>query len=428
MSRKRWWVVAAVAVAIVAWFLISSPREKRYLPPPPPPVEIRTLSPQDILTWEEDSTRPVVLVTKRDALPGGLSAAMVPVFVDWQASDLEQDDPVVILRNVNHGGNPIEGTTVLRSARLHLNGLKAVDLIMVPLGKGGRHAATHHMQLRFIFDEGHPIELLDKQIVGKKSFNDLVLSWEAWRPPGSDYSMLKGMLPNRYALSLRAFSGPQRFLEDALARRPWYGFHLRMPGGQEGLRELLKVSLVLGDGVARHETGRILQEGEEVWATHAPRGTLDADQAHQRWEQLRRKLSVVKVSDDPWLNLPPQDRSYQTLLRSCASMARYAVVTAAARLAARGFTDGLNPQHMPTPQMPQVEPWMKEIAEADLGGIFLRAPTALSYLLHHPEVIPSKIPGELDDMGLMQRSGEKMETVTWSLKNGTPYPLTALVR
>jgi len=428
MTRKTVFLLFAILVVATVWRLSLTKTKKGHMPPPFPPVEVQTLSSKDILRWEAEENGSVVVITKRDALPGGLSAAMTPAFVDWDQSDLESKDPTILLRNVNDGGNPIEGTTVLQSMRVHLNSLSEVDFILVPLGRGGRRAAAHHAQLRFVFDDGQPIEILDQDLLGRRTLKDLVLSWEAWRPPGADYSMMKGMLPSAYALSLRAFAGPQRFLEDSLAGREWYGYRMRLPGGHEGLRELLRVSLVLGDGVARHEAGKILEEGEEEWAAHAPLGARSAQNARERWEELRRGLSVVKVSDDPLLNLPPQDRTYQTLLRSCASMAYYAIVTSAARLAARGLTDGLNPDDMPNPEMPQVEPWMKEIADADLGGVFLRAPTALAYLVRHPEVIPSKIPAKLDHMGLIQRRSGTMLTVTWNLKTRTPYPNTALVR
>ena len=61
---------------------------------------------------------------------------------------------------------------------------------------------------------------------------------------------LKGLDAASYKLSLRAYAGPRRFLEDTLRGRDWFSYRVRMPGGEKGYSELLKVVLALGDGVA----------------------------------------------------------------------------------------------------------------------------------------------------------------------------------
>ena len=50
---------------------------------------------------------------------------------------------------------------------------------------------------------------------------------------------------------MRAFAGPQRFLEDTLRGHEWFSFRLQLPGGQDGLTDLPKVRVALGDGGAR---------------------------------------------------------------------------------------------------------------------------------------------------------------------------------
>ena len=67
------------------------------------------------------------------------------------------------------------------------------------------------------------------------------------------------------------FSGPTRFLDDALGQRPWFAYRLRMPNGHAGLVELLKVNLALCDGVARHTVSQILEQTEEEWVSLRPR-------------------------------------------------------------------------------------------------------------------------------------------------------------
>ncbi len=45
---------------------------------------------------------------------------------------------------------------------------------------------------------------------------------------------------------------------------------------------------------------------------------------------------------------------------------------------------------------------MKEMAHADLAGVFLRAPLAVAFLVRHPETIPANIPKELAASGLLE--------------------------
>ena len=93
----------------------------------------RTLTLQQLLKWAEDNRDIMRLRTDRDVLPGGYMAAFAPVLVAWQESELRDNDSHVILRNVNYGGNPVERTTVLQSARVPLDGIEAAEFILVPI-------------------------------------------------------------------------------------------------------------------------------------------------------------------------------------------------------------------------------------------------------------------------------------------------------
>ena len=148
--------------------------------------DIRVLSPRDLLATAESDTGLLRLRTSRDVLPGGYMAAMAPVLVDWKASRISDEDPFVILRNVNYGGNPIERTTVLQAIRVPLSGIRFAEFILVPPRRLGLHSPVQHAQLRFVFQpEHHPTLLsLSGARAGTDSrFPDLVLSWESWSPP-----------------------------------------------------------------------------------------------------------------------------------------------------------------------------------------------------------------------------------------------------
>lgn len=232
------------------------------------PDDRRILSPHELLHRAGDNTHVIRLRTARDVLPGGYMAAQTPVLVDWNASRIKGKAPFVVLRNVNYGGNPIERTTVLNSVRVPLAGIRFAEFLLVPPRHMGLRAPVQHAQLRFVFQPAYHPELMSlagAQTGTDSRFPDLVLSWETWTPPHVHYNFIKGMDSGAYRLTLRAFAGPQRFLEEVLHGRGWYAFRLRLPGGDAGLGELLKVVLALGDGVGRHTLLRMLEKGEEEW-------------------------------------------------------------------------------------------------------------------------------------------------------------------
>ena len=95
--------------------------------------DIRVLSPRDLIATAESDTGLLRLRTSRDVLPGGYMAAMAPVLVDWKTSRISDEDPFVILRNVNYGGNPIKRTTVLQAIRVPLTGIRFAEFILLLL-------------------------------------------------------------------------------------------------------------------------------------------------------------------------------------------------------------------------------------------------------------------------------------------------------
>ena len=413
-------LLVIVCVAAVFWL-------RRDTAPPQTATDaqpLRTLSADELLGWSEKPDRAVRLRTIRDVIPGGYTAAMAPLFVDWEMSDPVRDG-YAVLRNVNYGGNPFEGTTQLCSARIPLGGVIAAEFILVPLGARNRPGPMSHGQLRFIFAPETPITLLDFEDAAGLSdatLSDLVISWEAWRPPGVDYDVLVGMDSAAYLLSPRLYAGPQRFLEDALAGRDWFAHQLRMPGGREGLTELLAVSLAVADGVARHNVSRLFEQEEAAWLRHHPPTTAPDDEDLQRWEELRERVKPYKVSEDPLIDLPAADRTYQTLVRSCASLALYTVDVTAHRLVTRGLDDGVVTENLVQPRLTGTEPWMAEVADADLFGVFLRAPAALRFLVRNPQMLPNNIPGYLAEAGLLQTDAEgKHRTIHYSPDDITPY-------
>jgi hypothetical protein len=387
--------------------------------------DIRVLSPAELLAWAEDNTQVMRLRTFRDVIPGGYMAAMAPLLVDWRSVDTDSAEQDLVLRNVNYGGNPLERITVLHSLHFNTSAVEFAEFILVPPPPetGGRFAPWYHVQLRFVFEAGREAQLLN--LAGSDTgtdarIPDLILSWESWRSPDKRFDVVSAMDTAAYGLSLRAYAGPQRFLEDTLHQQNWFSYRLRMPGGRAGVSELLKVALALGDGVARHTISALLQQSEADWLRHAPPGDDDAQTA-QQWQFLRERAQYTKVSDDPALRLGSGEKRYQTLVRSCSTLTRYAVLVAAGRLVQRGHSDGVVLDKLPEPVLHEPEPWMGDMAGSSLKGLFLRAPLALRYIISHPETLPNKIPDEFAEAGLVAQQGGKAQLREYSQSGIRPY-------
>lgn len=416
--RRPLLIIAGVALCAVILRVSCGGRSE----PEVAEVPKRIITPQQLLHLAEFADQPLRLRTTRDVLPGGLSAAMAPVLIDWEESRVEGPDPFVVLHNLNYGGNPIEGTTVLQSVKVPLDGVERVEWVLVPLGRGGRRAAIHHGQLRFVFRADKPLELLNvtgDTGGGDAVLYDLVTSWEAWRAPGVDYEVLTGMNADAYRLGLRLYAGPQRFLEDALGGRDWYATPLRMPGGAEGLSEVLKVTLAMGDGVSRHAISEEFKESSADFLAHAP--LEQRDELAEQWRELKELARPRQVTDDARINLSKEERTYQTVLRSCATVAYYSVIVAVNRLHERGISDGVNRDKLDDVHLGGDEPWMAEVANTNLGGIFVRAPVALHWLRANPQALPDKIPGRLDEAGLVLHEKGKPDEIHYSAGGITPY-------
>ena len=386
----------------------------------------RTLSPNQILSWIEDDAQIMRLRADRDVIPGGYMAAAIPALVDWPASDLYGEPASIVLRHVNYGGNPFEKSTVLHSVRVPLDGLKSAELTLVPFGEGGRLGPLQHVQLRFVFEEGKEpllVELAGAETGADPRIPDLVFGWVSWRRPDVDWDFRKGMDDDAqvYWLSLRAFAGSQMFLEDALEGRDWFSYPLRLPGGKQGLAELFRSTVTLGDGAARDTLARMLAGEKDAWLKHSPPGDTAEQDIRSQWNELLKQIRMVDPQAMTPVHLPPEQDTYHPLVRSCATMARYTVLLTVKRLIASGQDEGVILDKLPEPLLGNTEVWMKELAHTGLRGLFLRAPLAMRYVMRHHESVPPDLPAELDDAGLLQRYNGKRHRIHYNAKGTTPY-------
>ena len=409
-------MLVIVIAALVIKFVMDSRRgegESDYTLASP-----ETLDARDVAAFIDSEATTFRIRTTRDVLPGGYSAAMTPLLVDWDKSDVSPGGEILLL-NINHGGNPVSGVTELRSALIRPDRIKKVQFVMVPLG--GPEAISHGM-VRFIFEEGGAeFSGGDRGVAGKpEKLEDLMISWEAWRAPGVDYKMMKGMDPETYELTCRAYSGPQRFLEDALMNRDWNVFELNLPGGREGCIELFKVALALGDGASRHSIVWMIEDAERKWKKEGLDSETEHDAVPEVWRALKERAGAGSAPvDDPRADMTGRT-GYQSLIRSCATMALYSVDLTVARLIEAGYPhEGLRPTQ--NPEMQEEPAWMVELGSADIAGILKRTPKALAYARENPTVIPGNIPKALEEAGLFVMENGKPWNKRYSMQGDTPW-------
>ncbi|UCH82612.1 MAG: hypothetical protein JSW50_08980 [Candidatus Latescibacterota bacterium] len=415
--KARIFIAFVVAFALVLVFMTFKSDRKTVPVTEITGLDKQTIDVNDVIAYSENTDVVYRVKTTRDVLPGGFSAAMSPMLVDWKRSDLSEHGYLVI-RNLNHGGNPVSGVTVLRTALIRPHLVKAVEYINVPLG--GPEAISHG-QIRFIFEDGGAEFVGSTKTVGEaETLGDLVLSWEAWRPPGVDFDIITGMDHRNFELTMRAYSGHQRFLEDALGPRDWNTYFLKLPGNTKGFAELLKVAMVLGDGAARHSIGRMLEQAEDEWATQGPEAAPGGTDALAQWRALKSRSADEKPPvDDSRVDMTGKT-GYQSLIRSCATMALYSIDVAVARLIDAGVPHrGMRPTQ--TPNIENEPEWLAQLADADIAGIFARAPRTLKFVRANPTAIPGKIPGALNDAGLLVQENGKPKKRHYSMKSETPW-------
>jgi hypothetical protein len=418
IPAKGWFAIVSIVAAAV-WLVVAGHpggRSDVAMAPETSGAELKVIDVADVIDYGVMASPTLRVRTTRDTLPGGVSAAMVPVLVVWDRSDFWQGGAITIC-NVNHGGNPVSGVTVLRTVVIHPERVLRAEYIGVPLG--GPDAISHG-QVRFVFADGG-VELVgrDPAAAGEPdSLADLVLSWEAWRPPRTDYHVLTGLAPGSYHLTMRAYSGVQRFLEDALQQRDWNVYTLKLPGGRAGATELLQVCLAMGDGAARYTLSDMLVDTKEERVRSEPDTMIESGDAAEVWRKIGASMGAARTGGDARIDLKGFT-GYQSALRSCATMALFAVNVATARLIEQGYPhEGMKPVEQSICGDPE---WMAELAGASLAEVFLRAPQAIGYLRRNPAAIPSEIPGILGEAGLLEREDGKIIKRRFTINGETPW-------
>jgi len=380
----------ALLVGLTYWLLHTetpdaAEREAPLVPrlPGDYPGAPRTIDVEQLLSWAEGATPLARINTATDRLPNGLALSMLPFMVDWEQSRTESDSPFLLMRNVNAGGNPIIGENLLATVRIPLDGLSSLQWCLTPTRKKkGADAFMGHAMLRFLFTkEKRPVILgRDGQpLPGALPPDDLMLSWEAWRPPLTSYDGLKGLDPKTYTLTARAYTGAQRFLTDIVRGNPWRCYPVKLPDLDDALQQTLLTAALSGDTFARRTMGEMAADG-----VVQAEGLQQATPAQM--ERVKSLFATSGLPEDPLSELLQHaDMSYQLLKRSCITESLAMIQLA---------LDRIHKEHDlgPPPELELVPsglpPWIQDLVTADPATLLGHIPGALLFVARNRRVLP----------------------------------------
>jgi hypothetical protein len=180
--------------------------------------------------------------------------------------------------------------------------------------------------------------------------------------------------------------------------------------------ELLYVSLLLGDAVARHTIGAILDQ-RLTCVENCPvdYGGFDAEE----WEGIRRAVVEQDLPEDPIREILGGKVQYHLLQSSCITLALASIDWTVVRLHER--------LGLPDPPRIKVAPeslpgFLDSLAQGHRRSALLRMPAVLLWLIRHQTVLPGKSEQLLDETGLLEHDGEgKIVMNHFDNRSETPY-------
>jgi hypothetical protein len=382
-------------------------------------AEQREFSAADILDWNRAESPVIRVRIPRDTVPGGLSLAMAPMFVKWQSSSpgFGPDDHYIV-QNVNIVNNPVGGVVLLATLKVLAASVESIEFVAVTTRIRNRDTPFGHAMLRFIFKEDRRPTILDQEgrpLANDSEVSDLVLSWEAWRPPDASFNPVKGLHPGTYALTPRCLVGAVRCLTDSLLDRPWHCYTIKLPDVEHAHDEMLYSCFAFADAVARqtvsHLIGRPFQRGMNPFSDYAE--ALESD-----WEGVTGYYKSASLPEEPIRDVLDGKISYQLLERSCITMALLSADWGNLRIHRRAG--------LPEPKRVEVAPaslpaFISELVCGERTPTLLRVPAALHWIMHNHTIVVRKAPQALADVGLLEtRLGRPRKTV-YDTRRKTPY-------
>jgi len=374
---------------------------------------------EEIMDWLKTDS-PILLVdTLHDTVPGGLAAAMMPLIVRWESSSPGFDEnSFYLVKYINVGGNPVEGKSWLATVKIPGDAVESVEFVMVMEKVAHVETEGGHAMLRFIFRDDRLPQILGgdgKILTRHATIKDLLISWEAWRPPQAIFNPVKGLDPHTYALTARGSSGPARCLLDTVLDRTWITYPLALPGVENAGNELLYISLLLADAVARQTISanfkRHIKDAASVPEDYDP---LEAEEL----ERIRRIAVDAKTPENPIDDILSGKIRYHLLKQSCITMALQSIEWAAQRMHERGNLGERKSIRLAPESLPSV---FDAMLSGKRTSTLLRLPAALHWLMMNQSVVPGKAYKLLDEAGLLQHEGGNVKRTHYDNRKKTPY-------
>lgn len=376
---------------------------------------------EHILRWLNSDTPDSILHTPEMRWKNGFAACMDPFMVDWSRSDLSKsDDGFIYIYNVLVSGNPILGTSRNATIRVPANGIERVELVVVRYSLKGLAKTGGHVQLRFVFKEDRRPELFgaDGNPDSMQPYlDDLMVSWEAWRPSNTAWQFIAGLDPDNYALTARMYSGNQRFLNDSLRGAVWDCYPLQLPDVPDAEEKIFNSCLMLGDAMTRRTFTSMIKDQ----LIHEKGDDFTQGWSAEEKERARARLTWDALPDI-WLKerLLNTDFSYNALQRSCITAALYQIELGMEWIYRENeLGEREKIVCAPAGDLPV---WFTNAAKGDSSGKYIRFPGALLWALKNKEIFPYKSYRPLEKLHLLETNKKgKVIMYRYDHKNGSPY-------
>ena len=383
-------------------------------------TERREFSAADILDWNRAASPVIRVRVARDIVPGGLALAMAPMFVKWGASStgFGADDHYIV-QNVNIVNNPVGNVVLLATMKVFAASVESVQFVAVTTKVKRRDTPFGHAMLRFIFKEDRRPIILDQEgrpLANDSEVSDLVVSWEAWRPPDASFDPVRGLDPTTYALTPRCLVGAVRCLNDTLLNRPWHCYNLKLPDVEHAPDEMLYSCFALADAVARQTVSHMIDQkigrGVKLFDDYTEASESD-------WDAIGDYQRDSKLPEDPIRDVLEGKISYQLLERSCITMALLSLDWGNHRIHRRaGLPEprriAITPEGLPS--------FISELVSGERTPLLLRIPAVMHWVMQdQATLVVGKAPKALAEMGLLERRLGRVVRTVYDNRRKTPY-------
>jgi hypothetical protein len=374
-----------------------------------------------LLKWLEAKTPSTIVHTPEDLRLNELARCMSPFTVNWAESDVSgSDHEFVLVHGVQVAGNPILGTSRHATIRIPEHGIERIEFVIVRYHLRGPARTGGHVQLRFVFKQDCRPQLFDDD--GNPDpmqpyLDDLIMSWEAWRPTNTPWEFVKGLDPEQYSLTARLYSGNQRFLNDALRGAVWDCYPLQLPDDEDATDMILWGGLIMGDSLARKTIAAVMQDRLKI----APGENLPIKWRKEQQIKLRKRVAWDEIPDDWFKDLMQEaDTSYHALERSCISTSLFQIESAMERLYnEKNLGPRKKVDFIPSGNIPA---WFSDVVSDPDSKHRLGALRAFFWTEANKEVLPYKAYLPLKRAGLLQTDKKgKLIRYRYGHKLGSPY-------